>query len=134
MRATPLAVPALTIAGALALVGSTVTTGASAVETRATARTVVTIEADGTDLSGDVRSPDPACADGRTVIVIKQKGRRGGGDDRRFARDTASVDGDDYEWSTGNTGTPGRFYAKVRATPGCQRDTSPTIRAVRDDD
>ncbi len=35
------------------------------------------------------------------------------------------------EWSTGNTGTPGRFHAKVRHTDGCRGDTSPTIRAQR---
>ena len=45
--------------------------------------------------------------------------------------DTASLDGDRAEWSTGNTGTPGRFYARVRPIQGCQGDTSPTIRAQR---
>ena len=34
-------------------------------------------------------------------------------------------------WSTGNTGISGRFYAKVKRTPYCRPDTSPTIRAVR---
>ncbi|CUR60334.1 exported hypothetical protein [metagenome] len=98
----------------------------------AAAKTTVTIRAEGTDLSGLVKSPRPKrCADGRTVIVRKQIGTRGGGDDIRFASDTAELDGTVAEWSTGNTGTPGRFYAVVRAKTGCQGDKSPTIRAVR---
>lgn len=94
----------------------------------ARADSTVTIRAEGTDLSGQVRSPRPACKDGRNVIVIKQVGTRGGGDDKRFASDTADADG---SWNTGNTGTPGRFYAKIRATALCKGDTSPTIRATR---
>lgn len=98
------------------------------------AKTTVTIQAQGTDLSGIVKSPRPRkCARERKVIVFKQKGRRGGGDDTRFATDNASLNGDVYQWSTGNTGTEGRFYAKVRATRDCAGDTSPTIRAVRTD-
>ena len=96
------------------------------------AATTVTIQAEGTDLSGTVRSARPAiCADERTVIVFRQRGTRGGGNDERFAMDTSEQQGDDYVWSTGNTGTAGRFYAKVRRTAQCQADTSPTIRAVR---
>lgn len=63
--------------------------------------------------------------------MFKQVGSRGGGDDTRFASDTVSAIGTVGTWSTGNTGTPGRFYAKVRQTTGCQGDTSPTIRARR---
>jgi hypothetical protein len=36
-------------------------------------------------------------------------------------------------WSTGNTGTEGHFYAKVKRKPGCQRDTSRTVHAERED-
>jgi hypothetical protein len=64
----------------------------------------------------------------RKVVVFKQVGTRGGGDDQNFASDQADSDG---SWSTGNTGTEGKFYAKVRATTRCQGDTSPTIRARR---
>ena len=49
----------------------------------------------------------------------------------KFATDTASLEGDVYRWNTGNTGTEGRFYAKVRRIEGCKGDTSKTIRAVR---
>jgi hypothetical protein len=62
------------------------------------------------------------------VIVFKQIGSKGGGNDQNFASDTADSDG---SWNTGNTGTPGRFYAKVRPTGACKGDTSRTIRARR---
>ena len=71
------------------------------------ASTTVTIKAEGTDLSGVVKSPRPKrCAADRLVVVVRQKGARGGGDDVRFATDTAHV-------------------------PGCQAATSATIRATR---
>ena len=92
------------------------------------ADSTVTIRAEGVDLSGKVKSPRQACVTDRKVIVFKQIGTRGGGDDQKFASDTASSDG---SWSTGNTGTPGKFYAKVRKTTMCKKDSSPTIRARR---
>lgn len=96
------------------------------------AKSTVTIKAQGTDLSGVVKSPKPKrCADGRTVVVYQQKGARGGGNDVRFASDTASLNGGVYAWSTGNTGTEGKFYAVVKAKTGCKADKSPTITAVR---
>jgi hypothetical protein len=67
------------------------------------------------------------------VIVFKQIGPRGGGNDINFASDTASLEGGVYRWSTGNTGTEGRFYAKVRPIDGCTGDTSRTIRVQRND-
>lgn len=94
----------------------------------APARSTVTIKAEGTDLSGTLKSPRAACVENRKVIVIKQVGARGGGNDQSFASDTADADG---SWNTGNTGTPGRFYAKVKKTTRCKGDTSPTIRARR---
>ena len=91
----------------------------------------VTIKAEGTDMSGAVKSSSAACAADRTVVVFKQKGARGGGDDKRFASDTTDLQGQKYVWSTGNTGTEGRFYAAVPAKAGCRRDVSPTIRVRR---
>lgn len=94
----------------------------------------VTIKAEGTDMSGTVKSPDPAnCAADRTVVVFKQKGSRGGGDDVRFAMDTTDLQGGKHVWSTGNTGTEGRFYAKLKATADCKAAVSPTIRVQRND-
>ena len=111
-------------------VAAGLTTGDSVAAAKRAA-TTVTIKAQGTDLSGLLTSPRRACVDGRTVVVFKQVGTRGGGDDVRFASDTVSATGKTATWSTGNTGTPGRFYAKVRRTALCQGDTSPTIRATR---
>jgi len=101
---------------------------ASADAAAAPAKSTVTIKAEGVDLSGTLSSPRKSCVDGRKVIVIKQVGTRGGGDDQVFASDTASSDG---SWNTGNTGTAGKFYAKVKKTATCQGDTSKTIRATR---
>lgn len=91
----------------------------------------VTIQAEGTDLSGTVTSPRRACKVERKVIVFKQIGTRGGGDDIKFASDTTELVNGVGVWSTGNTGTPGKFYAKVRRTALCRADTSPTIKAVQ---
>jgi len=123
----------LMILPTLAVVVATgLVTSGGAVGAAGDATTTVTIKAEGTDLSGTVASPKPKrCADGRHVVVFKQKGTRGGGDDQKFASDIASLSGGVYRWSTGNTGTPGRFYAVVRHITGCKADSSPTIRAVR---
>jgi hypothetical protein len=90
----------------------------------------VTIVANGTDLSGEVRSRRLACKADRTVVVYQQVGARGGGDDLRFAQDTTGQQGNRWTWSTGNTGTAGKFYAKVGAKAGCPAAVSPTVRAV----
>jgi uncharacterized cupredoxin-like copper-binding protein len=123
MRGRLLTGPVTVLMGTAFVVMST---GGPAFAARAT--TTVTIQAEGTDLSGTVSSPKPAtCADGRKVIVFRQIGTRGGGDDEKLASDTAEKQGDVYRWSTGNTGQSGKFYAKVRRTPDCKPDTSPTI-------
>ena len=127
MRGRLLIVPSLALGVAAGL-----TTGAPATGAQGDASTTVTIKAEGTDLSGVVRSPRPKrCAADRVVVVIKQKGARGGGDDVRFASDTASLEGGVYRWSTGNTGTEGKFYARVRHITGCTAAASATIRATR---
>lgn len=119
-------------ATAAALAGAVLAAPADAAVGKAS--TTVTIRADGTDLSGTVRSPRPArCANGRTVLLIRQIGARGGGNDKRIASDTASLQGGAYRWSTGNTGIEGRFYARVKPTAACKGDTSKTVRATRND-
>jgi hypothetical protein len=102
--------------------------GTIAPASAALSASTVTIKAEGVDLSGTVQSHRQACITDRKVIVFKQIGTRGGGDDVKFASDLASSDG---SWNTGTTGTSGRFYARIRATSTCTRDTSPTIRASR---
>lgn len=127
MRAGLLGTPVVVSA---VMAGLLLTSGVASGAARAPS--TVTIKAEGTDLSGTVSSPKPAkCADGRKVIVFKQIGTRGGGDDEKLATDTAGKQGSAYVWSTGNTGEFGRFYAKVRRTPACQGDTSPTIKVAK---
>ncbi|MCW2797111.1 hypothetical protein [Nocardioides sp.] len=91
----------------------------------------VTIKAEGTDLSGQVKTANAACAVDRTVWVWKQVGTRGGGDDKKMYSDTVGQQGTKYTWSTGNTGKQGFFYAKIGGTLNCKADTSPTVHAVR---
>ena len=121
---TALAAAGLAVAVTVAGSGSL----AHATTSKAKATTTVTIKAEGTDLSGKVKSPRQRCITDRKVILVKQVGARGGGDDVNFASDTASSDG---SWSTGTTGTPGKFYSKVKPTASCKGDTSPTVHAHR---
>lgn len=125
LRTAALAATAATALGA----GATLAFAPSA-SAAAPAPSTVTIKAEGTDLSGTVSSPRRVCKDERKVIVYKQKGARGGGDDIKFASDTTELQGGVGQWNTGNTGTEGRFYAKVKKTDQCGADTSPTIRAT----
>ena len=102
-----------------------VAAGASASAPRATV--TVTLTAQGTDMSGTVASNKPLkCAANRTVKLYKLID----GEPHLWASDTTEKQGGKYVWSTGNTGTPGRYYAKVGAKPGCRGDVSPTIRVM----
>ncbi len=100
----------------------------------ARANNAVTIQAENTDLSGTVTSKRKSCKDGRKVLLVKQKGAKGGDDDTVIASDTTELQNGVGVWSTGNTGIEGRFYAKVKRTPSCKGATSPTVRAVRSED
>ena len=93
------------------------------------AKTTVTIKVEGRDFSGTVKSSKPRrCADGRKVVLFRQTGsQQQPSTDPRIASDTASLNGDRYEWSTGNTGVSGRFYARARRTAQCKAD-SRTLR------
>lgn len=92
----------------------------------------VTIVAEGTDLSGTVTSRRPGCVTDRTVVVYRQVGSRGGGDDERFGSDTTFVDDSGRAtWSLGNSGTEGRFYAVVRGNSQCRAAASATVLATR---
>lgn len=118
----PIIAIALTAAGAAAL------SVPAADAARAKADVTVTITAEGTDMSGVVKSPRPGlCAADRTVKVFKVID----GEPHLFASDTTDLQGGQYVWSTGNTGMPGRFFAKVGGKAGCQSDVSPTIRVRR---
>ena len=95
------------------------------------ANNVVTIKAEGTDLSGTVKSKRRACKNERKVFLVKQKGAKGGSNDKVIATDITELDDGVGEWSTGNTGIEGRFYAKIKRTPLCKAAVSPTVRATR---
>ncbi|HEY6565950.1 MAG TPA: hypothetical protein VI341_00400 [Actinomycetota bacterium] len=112
-------------------VGSAVTIAGPAVAGGSHAPTTVTIKAENGDLSGRVKSTRPmVCAQGRKVIVYKQVGsQQDPSVDERVGTDTAGLNGDRYEWSTGNSGTFGKVYALVRRTPDCKADRSDTIRS-----
>lgn len=119
------------IVGAIALaVGATVAPTGSAVA-GTLASSTVTIKAQNGDFSGVVKSSRPrSCARNRKVIVFKQMGmNQDPSVDERVASDTASRNGDRFQWSTGNTGVFGKVYALVRRTPDCKADRSKTIRS-----
>ncbi|GEP34418.1 hypothetical protein NSZ01_21860 [Nocardioides szechwanensis] len=125
MRAITLSVAALAVVLPAGLLS-----GIAAEAAAPAASVTVTIKAEGTDMSGTVSSTKPLkCAANRTVKVFKLVN----GEPHLWASDTTEKQGAKYVWSTGNTGTEGRFYAKVGAKPGCKMDVSPTIRVVRPD-
>lgn len=96
------------------------------------ARTTLTIQAEGIDLSGKVKSQKLSCLGGRTVKVYKQKGTaQNPATDPVVASDTSERVGSVGVWSTGNTGLEGKFYARTRGTLVCTGATSQTIVARR---
>ena len=120
--------PVLLVTGALT--ASALAPAQAAQAAPARAKVTVTITAQGTDMSGVVRSSRPKrCAADRTVKVFKLVG----GEPHLWATDTTDLQGGRYVWSTGNTGTEGRFFAKVARKAGCRGDVSPTIRVRRND-
>ena len=96
------------------------------------AGTTVTIQAEGVDLFGKVKSMKLSCLGNRTVKVYKQKGaEQSPSTDRVIASDTSERQGDVGVWSVRNTGMEGKFYARTGATLECKADSSPTIVARR---
>lgn len=95
------------------------------------AETTVTIQEQGGDFHGTVRSNRPnKCAQDRVIWVYKQKGReQRPSRDNRLYSDTADLNGDRYEWNTGNTSAnDGKYYARATPTPECKADNSKTVR------
>jgi len=90
------------------------------------ANTKVTIRVEGRDFSGTVQSPRGSCVNGRKIRLIRQVGsQQNPSTDPVIASDTADSDGD---WSTGNTGVNGRFYARAKKNDRCKADSSRTLR------
>ena len=94
------------------------------------AKTTLTIRAQGTDLSGTVRSSRGSCLGDRNIKLYKQKGKeQRPGRDTLVGTDTSERQGDHGEWATGNTGMRGKFYVRTGKVPGCTGAASKTIRA-----
>jgi hypothetical protein len=96
------------------------------------ARSGVTIHLyQGAGFEGFVFSPKPGqCADGRTVKVFKQTGKgQNPKRDKRVARTHAFKNsGGKYRWhALHHQPHPGKYYARVSATSGCQADNSKTL-------
>ncbi len=108
--------------------------GVPASDAAGRADNVVTIKAENTDLSGTVKSKRKACKDERKVLLILQRGKRGGANDELFATDTTELQNGVGQWNTGNLGFEGKFYAKIKRTPLCKGAESRTVRAVRSND
>ena len=115
----------------LALAGAC---GALAVpSTASAARTGITIHQRVSDnFKGYVFSPKPAqCADGRTVRLLRQKGKmQHPNRDVEVAETQATRNSNGkYRWFANPPHPPsGKYYAQVRATTSCQADTSKTVR------
>ena len=94
--------------------------------------TTVTIHVEGRDFSGTVNSSHPVrCANNRKVILFKQLGaQQDPHNDTKVASDMTSLNGGRYQWSTGNTGIRGKFYARAPATDRCKADSSPTVHTT----
>ena len=96
------------------------------------AGTTLTIQAEGVDLFGKVKSGKLSCLGNRNVKVYKQVGAsQSPSSDPVIASDISERQGDVGVWSVGNTGREGKFYARTRATLECKGDTSLTIVARR---
>lgn len=120
------------IALALAICASMWVAGTASAGT-ARADTKVTIKTNNGDFWGYVYSPRPKrCARDRKITLFKQIGSvQNPSVDTRIGSDTASWNGTRYEWSTGNTGMYGKFYARAGRTLYCKGDTSLTVRSTR---
>ena len=115
---------------ALTAVAMVATAGNADAATKA--RTTLTIQAEGVDLSGKVKSSKLSCLGNRMVKVYKQKGtQQSPSTDTVIASDISERVGDHGEWSVGNTGMEGKFYARTRGTIECTGATSTTIVARR---
>ena len=119
--------------GAVLLLGLTVILAtfafAAPAEPATPARTILTIMAQGTDLSGKVKSMRKSCLGGRNIKLYRQRGaEQKPSTDDLIATDTSERQGNIGVWSTGNTGMTGKFYVRTAKKPGCKAGASKTIR------
>jgi hypothetical protein len=111
------------VGASLAVLGGGLLVSSSADAQRGKASTKVTIQGGGS-VSGYVKSSNEnKCANGRKVIVFRVKN----GDKDKVGTDTASPNGDKYQWSVGNPGN-GKYFAKAKETSRCEGDTTKTVK------
>lgn len=112
---------------AVAACGAVVMTGIAGAGERA--KTRVTIHGNG-EVFGKVKSPRlHKCADNRKVKVYKQEGsEQNPRSEEVVASDTSELDGNHADWSIGNPGLDGKYYARAGKKPKCKADASKTIR------
>jgi hypothetical protein len=115
---------------AIAMLATTAMVGTATAATKAS--TTVTIKAEGSDYSGTVKSSKlKKCADGRKVVLFKQKGaKQDPKNDKKIGSDTANLMGNKAFWSTGNSGIYGKIYARAAATANCKAASSKTIKTT----
>ncbi len=96
---------------------------------RGRAETTVKIKEQSDGFYGYVKSDKEKCANGREVILFKQKhDSPDPSKDKEIGSDTAQANGTKFMWSTGNTGsTKGTFYAYAPAIKGCKAGLSKSI-------
>lgn len=100
---------------------------------RGKAETKVKIKAQSGGFYGYVKSDKTKCANGREVVLYKQKGdKQKPSKDKEIGSDIAQANGTKYMWSTGNTGsTKGVFYAYAPEINGCKAGFSKSIEAQK---
>jgi hypothetical protein len=97
------------------------------------AETKVKIKAESGGFYGYVKSSKTKCANGRKVVLYKQKGNAPNPKhDQKIGMDIAQANGNKYMWSTGNTGyMKGYFYAYAKRIKGCDDGISDSIKAQK---
>lgn len=118
----------------LLVLGATMAFGLSSnAGARDLAPTQVKIQIESDGFSGIVKSSKAnKCANGRKVIVYKQKGdAQDPHSDKKVGSDIAQANNNEYQWSTGNSGQVhhGDYYAHVKKTEFCLADSSKTVSA-----
>lgn len=87
------------------------------------------------DPFGELSSSRPTCIDNRLVVLYKQVGKRGGGNDRPTGNTDRSDDDGSFDFGSPGLET-GKYYAVVGAKNKkgkvvCKAGASPTIQITR---
>ena len=111
------------IGASLAVLGGGLLVSSGADAKRGKASTKVTIQGGGS-ISGYVKSSaENRCANGRKITVYRLKNDH----EEKITTDTATPNGDKYQWSAGNPGN-GRYFAAAKETSKCEGDLSKVVR------